>query len=144
MILYIEDPDVDKEHGKYFTLGYLLPRSTRKIFIESIPPVNSPAISQTEAPKGSRFRLKIKIVQKREEWTNNYQDLQSVEEMIEFEVGKQRTFLEGSAVGNVLGAGGLGFSVGATVGAIGGPVCGVIGGAAGGVIGAAVGTFLPK
>ena len=142
MILYIEDPDVDKEDGKYFTLGYLLPRSTRKIFIESIPTVNSSF--QTGAPKGSRFRLKIEIVQKREDWTNNYQDQQSVEETIEFEVGKQRTFLEGSAVGNVLGAGGLGFSVGATVGAIGGPVGGVIGGTAGGVIGAAVGTFLPK
>ena len=142
MILYIEDPDLEKEDKKYFTLAYLLPRSTRKIFIESIPTVNS--ISQTGAPKGSKFRLKIEIVQERENWTNNYEDPQSIEETIEFEVGKQKTFLEGSKVGNVLAAASLGVSVGASVGAVGGPVGGAIGGATGGLIGAAVGALLPK
>ena len=81
--------------------------------------------------------MKIKI-QKREDWNNNY------EETIEFEVGKQKTFLEGSKVGNVLAAASLGVSVGASVGAVGGPVGGAIGGATGGVIGAAVGALLPK
>jgi hypothetical protein len=142
MILYIEDPDLKKEDKKYFTLAYLLPRSTRKIFIESIPTVNS--ISQTGAPKGSRFRLKTEIVQKRENWTNNYQDQQSVEETIEFEVGKQRTFSEGSKVGNVLAAASLGASLGAGVGAVGSPVGAAIGGAVGGVLGAAGGALLPK
>ena len=142
MILYIEAPDVKEKEGKYFTLGYLLPRSTRKIFIESTPTVNS--ISQTGTPMGSRFRLKTEIVQKREDWTNNYQDQQSVEETIEFEVGKQRTFSEGSKVGNVLAAASLGAGVGAAVGELGGPVGIAIGGATGGVIGAAVGALLPK
>ena len=81
--------------------------------------------------------MKIKI-QKREDWNNNY------EETIEFEVGKQRTFSEGSKVGNVLAAASLGVSVGASVGAVGGPVGGAIGGATGGLIGAAVGALLPK
>ena len=143
MILYIEAPDVKEKEGKYFTLGYLLPRSTRKIFVESIPPVNSPAISQTEAPKVSRFRLKIEIVQE-EDWTNNYKDSQYIEETIEFEVGKQRTFSEGSKVGNVLAAASLGASLGAGVGAVGSPVGAAIGGAVGGVLGAAGGALLPK
>ena len=123
MILYIEDPDVDKERGKYFTIGYLLPRSTRKIFIESIP--------QSEAPNGSRFKLKIEIVE-------------GFKETIKFEVGKQRTFSEGSKEGNVLSAASLGAGVGASVGAVGGPVGGAIGGATGAVIGAAVRALLPK
>ena len=145
MILYIEAPDVKEKEGKYFTLGYLLPRSTRKIFIESILPVNSPAISNTEAPNASRFKLRI--IQKREDWSNNYEDYQTVEKTIEFEDGKRRTFSEGSAVGNVLsavGAGGtvgglVGMGVGTSVGAVGGTVAGPVGGAIGGVIGAAIG-----
>ena len=141
MILYIEDPRFDREDGKHFTLKYQLPRSTRKILIESIPPVNPPADPEIEAPiKGSPFKLKI--FKNREDWTNNYEDPQSVEETIEY-VGT-RTFLEGSAVGNVLGAGGVGFSVGATVGATVTPVGAVIGGVTGGVIGAVAGVFLPK
>ena len=78
--------------------------------------------------------MKIKI-QKREDWNNNY------EETIEFEVGKQRTFLEGSKVGNVLAAASLGVGVGAAVGELGGPVGIAIGG---GVIGAVVGVLLPN
>ena len=136
MILYIEDPDVDKVDGKYFTLGYLLPRSTKKISIESIPPV-----SNAEAPNASRFKLKI--VQKREDWTNNYEDHQTVEKTIEFEDGKRRTFSEGSAIGNVLSAAGAGGSVGGLVGtgvggAVGGAIGGVIGAAIGGAVGAAI------
>ena len=141
MILYIEAPDVKEKEGKYFTLGYLLPRSTRKIFIESILPVNSPAISNTEAPNASRFKLKI--VQKREDWSNNYEDYQTVEKTIEFEDGKRRTFSEGSAVGNVLSAVGAGGTVGGLVGTgvagpVGGAIGGVIGAAIGGVVGAAI------
>ena len=148
MILYIENPDADKEVGKYYTRGYLLPRSTRKIFIEKIP--------QTEGPNGSRFKLKL--VKEKEDWTNDYKVVQSVEEPIEFDVGKQRLFLEGSKAYNVVGtatlcmtvgtgvgtAVGVGTTVGTTVGTVGGPVGAAIGGAVGAIGGAAAGAFLAK
>jgi hypothetical protein len=137
MILYIKDPDLDEKDGKYFTLGYLLPRSTRKIFIESIPPVNPPA--QTEAPKGSRFRLKIKIDQERDHWTNNYEGPQSVEKTIEFGKGTQRTFSEGNVIGNVLMGVLTGVGAGAAVGAAGGAIGIGIGGATGAIVGAVAG-----
>ena len=141
MILYIEDPRFDREDGKHFTLKYRLPRSTRKIFIQSIPPVNPPADPEIEAPiKGSPFKLKI--FKHREDWTNNYEDPQCVEETIEY-VGT-RTFSEGSKVANILAAAGLGATVGAGVGELGGPVGIAIGVATGGVIGAAVGALLHK
>ena len=139
MILYIEASDVKEKEGKYFTLGYLLPRSTRKIFVESIPLVNSPAISQTEAPKGSRFRLKIKIDQERDHWTNNYEGPQSVEKTIEFGKGTQRTFSEGNVIGNVLMGVLTGVGAGAAVGAAGGAIGIGIGGATGAIVGAVAG-----
>ena len=135
MILYIEDPRLAREGGKHFTLKYLLPRSTRKILIESIPPVNPPSNPEIEAPiKGPPFKLKI--IHKREDWSNNYEDLQSVEETIELEVGKPRIFSEGSKVIMFSGA-----TVGGTVGTA---VGGIVGGVIGGVVGASVGALLPK
>ena len=123
MILYIENPDVAREPGKHFTLGFLLPRSTRKVAIKSFP--------HSEAPNGSRFKLEIEIVE-------------GFKETIKFEDGKQRIFSEGSKVGNVLAAASLGATVGAGVGAVGSPVGAAIGGAVGGVFGAVGGALLPK
>ena len=150
MILYIENPDVAREPGKHFTLGFLLPRSTRKVAIESIPPVNPPAVTEA-APPLSRFKLNIHMVPN-SNWTTNYQSSQSqmssAEKTIEFEVGNcnQRTFLDAQntssgfwAKASIIVTSGLGgVGAGAGVGALSGPGI-IIGSVVGGVIGTVVG-----
>ena len=150
MILYIENPDVAREPGKHFTLGFLLPRITRKVAIESIPPLNPPTVTEA-APPLSRFKLNIHMVPN-SNWTTNYQSSQShmssAEKTVEFEVGNcnQRIFLEAQNTSsgfwkkaNIIVASGFGgVGAGAGVGALTGPGI-IIGSVVGGVIGTVVG-----
>ena len=150
MILYIENPDVAREPGKHFTLGFLIPKSTRNVAIESIPPVNPPTITET-APPLTRFKLSIHMVPKLD-WTSNVKSPQlqmpSAEKTVEFEEGNrnQRTFLDAQntssgfwAKASIIVTSGLGgVGAGAGVGALSGPGI-IIGSVVGGVIGTVVG-----
>ena len=144
MILYIENPVVARESGKTFTLGFLLPRSTRYVAIDSDPPVNPPTVTE-EAPPLSRFKLNIHMVPK-SDWTSNVQSPQI--QMASAEVGNynQRTFLDAqntlsgfwAKTSTIVTSGLGGVGAGAGVGALSGPGI-IIGSVVGGVIGTVVG-----
>jgi hypothetical protein len=144
MILYIENPDVAREPGKTFTLGFLLPRSTRYVAIDSDPLVNPPTVTE-EAPPLSRFKLNIHMVPK-SDWTSNVQSPQIQMASAEVRNYNQRTFLDAQNTSSgfwakastivTSGLGGVG--AGAGVGALSGPGI-IIGSVVGGVIGTVVG-----
>ena len=154
MILYIENPDVAREPGKTFTLGFLLPRSTRYVAIDSDPPVNPPTVME-EAPPLSRFKLNIHMVPK-SDWTSNVKSPQlqmpSAEKTVEFEEGNcnQRIFLDAqntssgiwaktnTIVASGFGGMGAGAAVGTAVTGPAAPIGIIVGGVIGGVIGIAV------
>ena len=141
MILYIENPDVAREPGKTFTLGFLLPKSTRNVVIESIPPVNPPTVTEA-APPLTRFKLNIHMVPK----------LPSAKKTVEFEEGNrnQRIFFDvhntssgiwaktNTIVASGFGGMGAGAAVGTAVTGPAAPIGIIVGGVIGGVIGIAV------
>ena len=146
MILYIENPDVAREPGKHFTLGFLLPRSTRYVAIDSDPLVNPPTVIE-KAPPLSRFKLNIHMVPK-SDWTSNVQSPQIQMASTEVKIYDQRTFLDAQntssgiwAKTNTIVASGFGgMGAGAAVGtAVTGPAA-PIGIIVGSVIGGAIGT----
>ena len=148
MILYIENPDVAREPGKHFTLGFLLPKSTRNVVIESIPPVNPPTIMET-ATLLTRFKLNIHMVPK-SDWTSNLQSPQIQMSSTEVKIYDQRTFLDAqntssgiwaktnTIVASGFGGMGAGAAVGTAVTGPAAPIGIIVGGVIGGVIGIAV------
>ena len=147
MILYIENPVVARESGKTFTLGFLLPRSTRYVAIDSDPPVNPPTVME-EAPPLSRFKLNIHMVPK-SDWTSNLQSPQIQMASTEVKIYDQRTFLDAqntssgiwaktnTIVASGFGGMGAGAAVGTAVTGPAAPIGIIVGGVIGGVIGIA-------